>query len=146
MDAQALAVEERCTVVFSPEESIAELAESAAEQWSEATGCDVRVGEGGVAIRFVERITNDAGDPQCGVTHRMRDESGAVVGARDIEISTNRVDRCRLTARDVLHEMGHGLAPRRGHTTEGLMAPVPNGIDYIDGVSAQFVSDELLSR
>jgi hypothetical protein len=132
-----------CRVVFSPELDIAELTEDAALEWSEATGCDVRTGDGGIPVRFVDRILNLKGEPQCGVTHRERDAAGAIVGAKDIEISTNVGDRCHLTARDVLHEMGHGLAPHRGHTAEGLLAPVPNGVDYVDAVSAEYVSAEL---
>lgn len=133
----------KCEVVFSPEADIADLVESAAEQWSEATGCDVHLGQGGIPVRFVERITNEAGQPQCGVTHRLRADTGEILGASDIEISTNRADRCHLTARDVLHETGHGLAPRRGHTSEGLMAAVPNGVDYVDDVSRAFICGEL---
>ncbi len=133
----------RCEVVFSPEPDIAELTENAALEWGEATGCDVHTGDGGIPVRFVARILNPAGEPQCGVTHRVRDASGAIVGAKDIEVSSNLSDRCHLTARDVLHEMGHGLAPRRGHTTEGLLAPVPNGVNYVDAVSAAYVGEAL---
>jgi len=130
-----------CEVVFSPELGIAELVENAALEWSEALPCDVRAGEGGIPVRFVASIVNGKGEPQCGVTHRLRDAAGAVVGARDIEVSTE--PRCSLTARDVLHEMGHGLAPRRGHTTEGLMAAEPNGINYVDEVSRAYICAEL---
>ena len=133
-----------CARQFDPAPDIAALTHDAAEQWSDATGCDVHLEEGGIPVRFVDRILNDRGEPQCGATHRLRDEAGAVIGVSDIEISQNRGDRCHLTARDVLHEMGHALAPQRGHTTVGLMAAAPNGTDYIDGVSELFVCEELL--
>ncbi len=130
-----------CEVVFSPEIDIAEFTENAALEWSEATGCDVHTGDGGIPISFAERITNDQGEPQCGVTHRVRAETGEILGASDIEIST--AARCRLTARDVLHEMGHGLAPHRGHTFEGLMTAAPSGVDHVDDVAVRSICAEL---
>jgi hypothetical protein len=129
--------------VFTPAGDIAELVESAALQWSEATGCDVHLGEGGVPVRFVDRILDAHGNPQCAATYRLRDDAGVILGADRIEVSTNRGDRCHLAARDVLHEMGHALAPHRAHTTEGLMAPVPNGVDYVDEVSRAYICGEL---
>lgn len=133
----------RCEEVFTPAADIAELVESAAEQWSEATGCDVRVGDNGIPVSFVDRIVDAHGNPQCGETHRLRDDSGAIIGVDFIHISTSLADRCHLTARDVLHEMGHGLAPHRGHAAEGLMAAAWNATDYVDDVSRAFVCAEL---
>lgn len=133
----------RCGAVFSADSGIAELVESAATQWSEATGCDVRLGEGGIPVSYVERIVDARGNPQCGETHRLRDDSGAILGVDFIHISTNLADRCHLHARDVLHEMGHGLAPHRGHTTEGLMAPTWDAVDYVDEPARAFVCSEL---
>jgi len=132
-----------CEVVFTPEADIAELAETAAFEWSEATGCNVHTGEGGIPVSFVDRVLTPKGEPMCGETHRLRDEAGAIIGVDFIHISTNRADRCHLTARDVLHEMGHGLAPHRGHTPEGLMADHWTAVDYVDAVSAAFVCGEL---
>lgn len=133
-----------CERVFSPSPELLELTTSAARQWAEATGCDVHVGEGGVAITLVPSIENEKGEPQCGATYRLHDEGGVIIGVRGAEISA--APRCRLRARDVLHEAGHALAPRRGHTSEGLMAPAPNGVDYVDAVSAAFIADELLTH
>lgn len=133
----------RCEGVFSPTEDIAPLVESGAAQWSEATGCDVRAGADGIPVAFVDRIVDAAGNPQCGETHRLRDEAGAIIGVDFIHISTNRADRCHLTARDVLHEMGHGLAPHLGHAKEGLMAPAWNEVDYVDEIARAFVCSEL---
>ena len=132
-----------CEVVFTPAADIEALVESAAEQWTEATGCNVRVGDSGIPVSYVDRILDDQGHPQCGETHRVRDESGAILGADFIHISTNLADRCHLPARDVLHELGHGLAPRRGHAKEGLMAGAWNEVDYVDEVARAFVCSEL---
>lgn len=141
--AQVVVEPRPCEVVFTPAAAIAELVESAAEQWREATGCDVHVGEGGIPVSFVDRILDANGNPQCGETHRVRDESGAILGADFIHISTNKADRCHLPARDVLHELGHGLAPHRGHAAEGLMAAAWNEVDYVDEVARAFVCQEL---
>lgn len=132
-----------CARVFTPEPGIAALTREAVAQWREATGCDLRVAEGGIPVRYVERVLNDEGEPQCGVTRRLRVD-GVIVGAREVEISASIPDRCHDVARNLLHELGHALAPGRGHTSDGLMAPVPNDTDYVDGIAAAFVCAELL--
>jgi hypothetical protein len=132
-----------CAVAFAPTGGIAELVESAAEQWSEATGCDVHIADDGIPVSYVTRILDARGNPQCGETHRLRDETGSVIGVDFIHISTNIADRCHLPERDVLHEMGHGLAPHRGHAADGLMAATWNAIDYVDEIARAFVCAEL---
>lgn len=87
-------------------------------QWSEATGLDLREGEGGVVVELVDGIADDEGHPMCGRSLRAE---GEVVA---IQISTRVADRCRRPAQTLLHEMGHALAPRapnNGHTDAGLM-------------------------
>lgn len=142
--AQAEPAPHACERTFSPGPGAEELVADAAAAWSEATGCDIHVADGGIPVRLVAGIVNAKGEPQCGVTHRQRDASGQIVGVSGIEISVNTADRCRDPARATKHEMGHALAPRSTHTTEGLMAPVPEGTDYVDGIAAAFVCAELL--
>lgn len=132
-----------CEVVFTPASDIADLVEGATAQWSEATGCNVHTGPSGIPVSYVEQILDPKGNPQCGETHRLRDESGAILGVDFIHISDNLADRCHLHARDVLHELGHGLAPHRGHATEGLMALAWNSVDYVDETARAFVCSEL---
>jgi hypothetical protein len=129
-----------CEVVVSSSPELEAAVVSGAEQWSAAVDCSLRVAAGGVPVSLVDRVLNSKGEPQCGVTRRLRDSAGAVIGVSAIEISASRADRCWQTERHVLHELGHVLAPRCGHTTQGLLAAVPDGTDYVDASSAAFVN------
>ncbi len=94
------------------------MTETAAAQWGEATGCDIHLGEGGVSVELVERITTPEGAPMCGASLR---QAGLVT---TIQLSMATADRCRRPALTLLHEMGHALAPHApndGHTQDGLM-------------------------
>lgn len=94
------------------------MTEAAAAQWSEATGCDIRLGEGGVAVELVDRLVTEGGAPMCGASLR---DAGLVT---TIQISMATADRCRRPSLTLLHEMGHALAPHapsNGHTPDGLM-------------------------
>lgn len=129
-----------CEVVLSPSAELLELARSVAEQWSAAVSCDVHVGDGGIPVALVPRVLNERGEPQCGVTHRVRDEAGAVVGVSGVEISASKPDRCWQTARHLLHEGGHTIVPWLGHASAGLMAAAPDGTDYVDPAAVAFVN------
>jgi hypothetical protein len=129
-----------CEVLLSPSPELLGMAQSAAEQWSAAVSCNVRIGEGGIPMALVPRVLNAKGEPQCGVTHRLRDEAGAVVGVSSIEISASKPDRCWQTARHVLHETGHAIVPQLGHAKLGLMAAAPDGTDWVDPAAVAFVS------
>lgn len=114
----ATAVESAAARLFAPTDEARAMTLDALLQWSEATGLDLREGEGGVAVELVDGIADDDGRPMCG--RSLRSE-GEVVA---IQISTRTADRCRRPAQTLLHEMGHALAPHApndGHTTGGLM-------------------------
>lgn len=130
-----------CSFTFSPSDAARAMTEAAAAQWGEATGCDIRIGEGGVSVELVDRITTDEGAPMCGAALR---ESGLVT---TIQISMATADRCWRPALTLLHEMGHALAPRApndGHAEAGLMrAQQDPEATIVDAAAVELVCAEL---
>jgi hypothetical protein len=129
---QAQAEPAPCGMAFDPAPELLAATDAAAERWSAATGCDVRVEAGGLPVRaqgfiFAEELPNGltrlhAADPElryhelCGAT-LWRDGGATAVGIV-IGIANEGCD----PAEGVAHEMGHRLAAKRGHSERGLMA------------------------
>lgn len=92
-----------CGTVFTPDPELLADVTAAAARWSAATGCDVRVGEGGTRVRLVSEI-NDNGTLRPGLTHYEADGVTLVIAV--------------IAARSGVvlpHEMGHVLDPKPGH-------------------------------
>lgn len=104
-------VSEPCGAVFTPEPALLAETTAAAARWSAATGCDVRVGDGGIPVRLVDMLYDDAGHAQpemFGLQHWT--ESGEIV-----------IDVTALRSQPVIpHEMGHALFPRHGHVDDDV--------------------------
>lgn len=102
-----------CEVVFSPVAELSAAVAVAAARWSAATGCDIRLGNGGIVARTAPVLTHSrTGESLLGGTHWTPIE---VVIDADIDGET-----LQLT---VDHEMGHALTGRPAHAGSGLMAP-----------------------
>jgi hypothetical protein len=121
--------EPACAVVLSPAADIAPSVELAAARWSQATGCDVRLGEGGVSVVFDTPILRPDGTEAPGVT----EPGGLLV----------RIDpRHRRRDETVAHELGHVLGA--GHTDSmGLMSGRKGRADRIDADSLAAVCEVL---
>jgi hypothetical protein len=144
--------EAACWVVVTPDGALLAETERAAERWSEATGCDVRVGEGGVPIvawprLFVEYTAdgralladiNHGGTmkPLCGLSSWTEDESA--VRIIDVSLACDVGDA-------VTHELGHALAGLKRHSFTGMMAAGDNPARsrVIDAASLELVCYQL---
>ena len=100
-----------CSVVFSPDAELeAETAEAAA-RWSLATGCDIRVGEGGIRVRLVEeQMPTPSGTMGHGHTYCP----GEACKRSELVIDVAR----EHVARTIAHEMGHALGSTAGHVED----------------------------
>lgn len=104
-DAAALSADleapEACGAVLTPDADLLEETTAAADRWSKATGCDVRVGEGGMPVHLVDVVIDGEGNPLpahiVGGFHR---------GENAIYVTPLR------DAGTVTHEIGHALVPR----------------------------------
>lgn len=118
-----------CAVTFSPEPALEGATNSAASDWSAATGCAITVGPGGIPVELADSIQDD-----CGAEHQ-----GATSAARD------RIRVHRLTSRRyavLLHEMGHALGG--DHTdTDGALSGAPGRRNVIDGAALETVCARL---
>jgi hypothetical protein len=107
-----------CSVRFSPVPELEGATNSAASDWSTATGCDITVGPGGIPVVLADSIPDAEGVERQGQTS----------DARDI-IWVHRLATRRF--RVVLHEMGHALGGN--HTdTDGCLSGAPGRRDVID--------------
>lgn len=95
-----------CQVVFTPDAELLEETTVEAARWSKATGCDIRVGAGGITVAMATEILNSEGKARQGVTNRTN-------GVITIRVITAR--RSVVLA----HEMGHALAGN-GHIDDEL--------------------------
>jgi hypothetical protein len=127
------AVETRPDLVLSSVNVPAGMLEDAAARWSAATGLDIRVGEGGVPVEFVEQAYM-FGTPVCGVS----------AGPAFVQVSTQPpAGKCRSVADVLAHEVGHALCrsfTQSGdcHADTGLMAS-PSYETAIDGATLSAV-------
>jgi len=107
--------EPTCEVVFTPDAEILAETQDAAARWSAATGCDIRVGEGGIVVRVVaDRMLTPQGTEAHGHTYCPTEgctRSGLVIDiARDHAPAT------------IAHEMGHALASSTAHVEDDTQA------------------------
>jgi hypothetical protein len=112
---------ERCGTVLTPDAELLEETTRVAARWSAATGCDVRVGEGGAPVRLVPEII-DNGEAVPGFTLPLEG------GGFEIIVSPLRFDPRAAPNDGVLaHELGHVLHPRDGHVEAqpGFVACTP---------------------
>ena len=115
-----------CERVLSPVPELLEATEQAAARWSQATGCDIHVGKGGLPI-----VTADASE----VTLADGTPKRAVYDADKGEVRYRRGGILLHTAKTVVaHELGHFLG-LHAHTPDNLMAEVNELGDAIDAAA-----------
>jgi hypothetical protein len=95
-----------CQVVFTPDASTLEETTLVAARWAQATGCDIRVGAGGITVVTATEILDPEGKTRQGVTN----ETDGVTTIRVIAVRRPVV---------LVHEMGHALAGN-GHIDDEL--------------------------
>jgi hypothetical protein len=101
---------------------------TAAERWSAATGCDVRVADGGLPIIIMDELQTTAGDIAAGACRHREGEPCSRIDIHSIYGGP----------RTIAHEIGHALAGVEGHSATGLMAEgAPGG--QIDSASLELV-------
>jgi len=142
---EADAPEPPCAVAFDVPPELRAQTERAAERWSAATGCDVRIDEGGIPIVVLDEILEADGSLAI-------DSTGGPVRARtktvwiDGELTTARIEYRRDAAHDagriIPHEMGHALGGY-GHTDTGLLRATPANWEPIDAASLSLVCERL---
>lgn len=121
-----------CAAVLTPDAALLAETETAAARWSAPTGCDIRVGEGGVPVLAQDRVfvvpdgdgerVADAdplaqGSEKCAVAIG---DLGVYVGWRVIVATAPRVF-CPSLQTAIAHEMGHVLIAADEHSGSGLM-------------------------
>lgn len=139
-------------MAFDPTPDLEAATRVAAERWSTATGCDVRVEAGGVPMKAWARLfveyredghalladINHGGTMKsiCGLSTWTDDESA--VRIIDVSLACDEEDA-------VAHEMGHALARLRRHSFTGVMASGdnPERSPVIDAASLDLVCFEL---
>ena len=130
------AYENDCTRVFSPSPEAYEYVARAAERWARATGCDVRVGEGGIPVVMVDEILDLDGNRAAGVSN----VEACNVASIEIARYASRPSRVAL------HEMGHALSQPcnvydgTGHADTGIMTP-DSAADVIDAASLSLICE-----
>lgn len=114
-----------CAVIFSPAPELVGATNSAASDWSQATGCDISVGPGGIPVVLADSIPDADG----------AEHQGQTSDARDI-IWVHRLATRRY--RVVLHEMGHALGGN--HTdTDGCLSGALGRRDVVDEAALESV-------
>lgn len=121
-----------CAVTLNPDSEILEVAERAGQRLTQATGCTVQFRPDGIPVHawgyvFMDWEANKLVDydPQleldqvCGMTVSGFTSDGQPY-AQEMYVSTKE-RRCFLEA-TLIHEMGHVLAPGKGHAPEGIFA------------------------
>jgi hypothetical protein len=117
-----------CEVVFTPTAIPALVAEVtlAAERWSQATGCDIRVGEGGIVVE-----QSAADDPRLWNARAGRFSSGVTLFTPAGTLIVVREER---VSEVIPHEMGHALAHTSGHGSDE--AGLTHGLAVTDCIRA----------
>lgn len=118
-----------CEVRFSPEPALEGAANSAASDWSTATGCDITVGPGGIPIVLADSIPDADGNERQGQTSDGRDV-----------IWIHRLATRRYHV--VVHEMGHALGGEHVASDGVLSGAVPR-TNVIDAASLASVCSVL---
>lgn len=121
-----------CGMAFDPAPELRGATEKAAERWSAATGCDVRVEAGGVPVVVARGLTTSGGKRVAGAWRHTAAEPDI---CRRIDIDDQLGGPIT-----VAHELGHCLGAR-GHSETGLMAEGAPG--PIDGASLALVCSAL---
>ena len=127
-----------CGVVFSPEESLRIEVEATAARWAAATGCDIRVGEGGIPVRVSADLgLSSRGTRVHGWTH-----------CSDLEVPCKRSQLIIEVTADhkpatLAHELGHALPNRMDHLEgDALMGPA-GGAGLISAADLTYVCERL---
>lgn len=123
--------EPRCALVLTPQPALADATQLAAERWSAATGCDVRVGAGGVPVVHVTGLTTTRGKRAAGAWRHTGDN---VCKRIDIDDELGG-------PRTVAHEVGHCLGAH-GHASSGLTAEGA-GSGVIDAATLEHVCSQV---
>lgn len=114
-----------CSVRFSPEPELEGATNSAASDWSAATGCEITVGPGGIPVVLADSIPDEDGAERQGST----------------DIARTRIQVHRLATRRfrvVLHEMGHALGGE--HTdTDGCLSGALGRRNVVDAAALETV-------
>lgn len=118
-----LALTAACSVVLSPGPVLVEPTAAAAERWSAATGCDIRLGDGGVPVTLVLSIRRPDGSEAPGMTPADRSR---------IEVNQRTGEPQRY--RTIAHELGHLLGVDAHVEGNGIMGGEGHQ-DVIDGES-----------
>lgn len=125
---------EPCGMAFSPDLELLAATEAAAVRWSTATGCDVRVREGGIPIFAYDHLyaTEEPDREICGKATWSEDESEVIY--LEVSLACNVEDT-------TTHEVGHALAQLKGHSFTGVMASGhnKNRTELIDEASLELV-------
>ena len=101
---------EPCQVVFSPAPELLEETTAVAARWATATGCDIRVGEGGIAVRIATDLgLSPLGTKAHGWTHCPVDGETCKRSALLIDLTADH------KASALAHEFGHALGSSAAH-------------------------------
>ncbi len=107
-----------CGLVLTPDARLAAVTASWATQWSEATGCEVTVGEGGVPVLDRDEALGSDGLPTCGATERVQTPEGEHLRTVAITIAKYPPARCAPWGAVLGHEIGHALGGTSEHADD----------------------------
>jgi hypothetical protein len=128
---------ETCGMVFSPVPELLEATGVAAARWSAATGCDVRVGDGGVPVSEKTDLRDNEGAVIYGkASVILTADTREYVGCAGIVLSATRGHST------LVHEMGHCLGAV-GHTDGGVIDDHSNGSMSITAPDLSLVCENL---
>ena len=123
-----------CRVVFSPDPELLDETVAATARWAAATGCDIGVAEGGIAVRLVEQgWMSGNGTTADGHTFTTERQPGELPGT-NIEIDIARTHR----ALSLLHEIGHVLRWDDAHIEDA-----PAALMFHDGGRGRITAEDV---
>jgi len=124
-----------CGMAFDPDPELLDATQRAADRWSAATGCDIRIEDGGVPVIVHDHLyaVKDPSQEICGLATCTEDESAVI--KLDVSLA------CSDTEDTTTHEMGHALARLKRHSLTGVMASGmnKNRTTVIDAASLELV-------